>query len=433
VSEGGVAALAHAAGPDLTPKIADFGLARHLADEQGRTSTSVAVGTPEYMAPEQARADKNVGPACDVYGLGAVLYAALTGRPPFRGETPDLTRVQVMLDEPRRPADLRSDIPPQLEAICLKCLEKEPGRRYASAANLAEDLARCRQGAPPSVGEAGPMDWHARWARGLGYELLELIGAGRTGFLYTARQVRLLGRVVALKLLPEASASDPGLQERFHREAAAIARLHHPNIVQIYDFGERGGWSYFTMEYIDGGSLAKVFAAGPPPVRRAVELVAVVARAIDYAHERGHAHCSLRPASVGLTSSGHVKVARFGLARVLGEDRRARWAPLEDRRLPSYLAPEQVRGGDVGPATDVYGLGALLYGLLTGQAPFVGPSLREVREAVLGRDPVPPRQSREEVTEDVQAICLACLAKDPAARPPSARAVAEQLEHFLSR
>jgi serine/threonine-protein kinase len=134
-----------------------------------------------------------------------------------------------------------------------------------------------------------------------------------------------------------------------------------------------------------------------------------------------------------LTSAGHVKVSRFGLAQVLGEDRRARWAPLEDRRLPSYLSPEQVTGGDVGPATDVYGLGGLLYTLLTDQPPIVGPTLAEVRESVLRREPVPPGQLRPGVPTEVEALCLVCLAKGPVARPASARLVAEQLEQFLSR
>jgi hypothetical protein len=177
---------------DGQAKVADFGLARRLHQDLGLTSTGAVLGTASYMSPEQAAGrTREVGSAADIYGLGAILYECLTGRPPFRAATRELTMVQVLTEEVDAPSQARKDVPAELEAICLKCLEKEPARRYDSAAALAEDLQRFLAGEPISVDVAGLLDWHARWARNVGYELLDLLGCGRTGFLYHARQLSL--------------------------------------------------------------------------------------------------------------------------------------------------------------------------------------------------------------------------------------------------
>ncbi len=413
---------------DGAAKIADFGLAKRLDEDQGLTETGAAMGTASYMAPEQAEGRKDrIGPLADVYALGAILYETLTGRPPFLAATRELTICQVLFDEPLPPSRLQADVPGELEAICLKCLAKEPARRYADAEALAEDLRRYLAGEPISITAEGIFDWHVRWARQAGYEILELLACGRTGFVYKARQVRL-NRTVTLKLLPATPQSDAAALAHFRREAEAIARLHHPHIVQIYDFGEQKGQDYFAMEFVDGDSLAEKYAEVQLPAREAAGLVATLARALQYAHGQGVVHCGLRPSSVLLTVEGSPKISRFGLARLLEE------GTLEadrggSRREPSYLAPEQLHGtaGPVGLATDVYALGAILYKLLSGRSPFRGETLREMREQVLSAEPMP----LADVPEALATICRKCLAKEPGRRYASAEALAGELQRFL--
>jgi serine/threonine protein kinase len=414
---------------DGVTRIADFGLARRLGDDPGLTITGMVMGTASYMAPEQAEGKKEVGRGADVYGLGAILYEALTGRPPFRAPTRELTILQVLADEPEPPSQLRKEVPRELEAVCLKCLEKNPARRYHSAEELADDLRRFLVGEPVSVGTATILDWHERWARGVGYEVLDLVACGRTGFLYKARQLSL-NRLVALKLLPFRSHDNPAAVAHFRREAEAIARLHHPNIVQIYDFGERGGQPYFTMEFVEGSSVAEQYPDTPMAPRKAAALVATLARTMHYAHQRGVIHCALKPGSVLLSPTGTLKVSNFGLARLLGEAEVEAKRGADDRRLASYMAPELVEGRSLaaGPGADVYALGALLFKLLTGQPPFLGDTLQATREQVLHQEAPSPGHLQPGIPPDLEAICLRCLRKDPTQRYLSAQDLAERLD-----
>jgi serine/threonine protein kinase len=418
---------------DGTPVITDFGVAKRQGDDTALTITGTVLGTPSYMAPEQAAGRTDVGPAADVHALGALLYECLTGRPPFRGPNREVTIVQVLCDDPEPPSHRHPDVPGELEGVCLKCLEKDPARRYPSAQELADDLRRFLAGEPVSVECAGPFGWHERWARRAGYEIQELLACGRTGFLYRARQLSL-NRVVALKLLPATTAAGPAEQVRFRREAEVIARLHHPHIVQIFDFGEKCEQLYYVMEFVEGTTLGAKYLEQPVPAREAAALVATLARAIHYAHRRGVIHCGLKPASVLLTTEGTPKVTRFGLARLLGEAHDEAAAGHLDTWLTSYMAPEQVAGRarEVGPATDVYALGAILYRLLTGQPPFLAPTLRATSEQVVHDKPVPPAGRATGVPPALDAVCLCCLAKEPGQRYPIALHLAEELERFLA-
>jgi serine/threonine protein kinase len=418
---------------DGTPVITDFGLAKRLGEDTALTVTGTVMGTASYMAPEQAAGKTDVAAAADVYGLGAILYEALAGRPPFRAPTRELTIIQVLSEDPDPPSRYRPDMPGELEAVCLKCLEKEPDRRYPSAEALAEDLQRFLDGEPVSVGQAGVLDWNERWARRAGNELLEVLSCGRTGFLYKAWQMSL-NRVVALKLVPGRGTAGAPELARFRREAEVIARLHHPHIVQIFDFGERNGQPYFVMEFVDGQNLGAKFVDQCVPAREAAALVATLARAMHYAHSRGVIHCALKPASVLLTPDGTVKITRFGLARLVGEDHDESGGGFARSRLTSYMAPEQVagRGREIGPATDVYALGATLYKLLTGRPPFLAETLRATSEEVLHEEPVPPRRLQAGVATPLEVICLRCLRKEPPGRYPSALDLAVDLERFLA-
>jgi serine/threonine protein kinase len=413
------------------PKIADFGLVKQLDSETASTLSGAIMGTPQYMAPEQADGRSSaVSPLTDVYALGAILYELLAGRPPFRGETRMETINQVLRDEPVPPSRLRPEVPPELEAVCLKCLEKQPEERYASAAALAEDLRRFQIGEPLTIASVEEWERHSRWAPRIGYVIEEMMACSRTGFVYKARQVSLK-RPVTLKIL--AARGEPGPQElaRFRREAETIARLYHPNIVQIYDFGEVSGQPFLTLEYVAGGSLADKVGTPLPP-REAAQLVRTLARATHFAHQQGIVHSNLRPLNVNLTAEGVPKITGFGLVRLLGQEplmpeRRGLWT------MSSYMAPEQLEGRpqDIGPAADVHALGAILYELLGGRPPFFADTVQETLEQIRHGQPPPLSELQEGVPRPLEAICARCLAKEPAARYATAEELAEELRRFL--
>jgi eukaryotic-like serine/threonine-protein kinase len=265
-----------------------------------------------------------------------------------------------------------------------------------------------------------------------GYEVLGVLGRGATGVVYQARQVGL-NRVVALKMILAGAHAAAGQLARFRAEAEAAARLQHPNIVQVYEVGERDGLPYFSLEYVDGGSLDRRIAGAPQPPRQSAALVQVLTRAMAYAHERGVVHRDLKPANVLLTAGGVPKVADFGLAKRLEGDATATRSGVVVGTA-SYMAPEQAAGQahEVGPAADVYALGAILYELLTGRPPFRGGSLFETLRLVRTREPVPPRQLAAGVPRDLETVCLKCLQKEPAKRYASADALADDLGRFLA-
>jgi ABC-type amino acid transport substrate-binding protein len=228
----------------------------------------------------------------------------------------------------------------------------------------------------------------------------------------------------------ELDGPEPAL--RFLREAELIARLRHPNIVQIYDIGQQDGRPYVELEYVEGGSLDRRLGGAPWPTGAAARLVEALAHAIEEAHRQGIVHRDLKPANVLLDAEGQPKIADFGLAKRLegGADQTIAGAILG---TPSYMAPEQAAGGGrgIGPAVDVYALGAILYELLTGRPPFRAASTLETLIQVRERDPVRPRSIDPAVPRDLEVICLKAIAKEPSRRYPSAHALAEDLARFL--
>jgi hypothetical protein len=280
----------------------------------------------------------------------------------------------------------------------------------------------------PPAGQAGPGTDAPTLA---GYEILGELGRGGMGVVYKARQVGLK-RLVALKIILAGPHAGPGEVARFRTEAEAVARLQDPNIVQIYDIGERQGLPYFALEFVGGGSLADEIAEVLPTVRKSVQLVATLARAMHVAHEAGIVHRDLKPANVLLTRDGQPKITDFGLAKVL-DDPSGRTASGAIMGTPSYMAPEQAGGHtkDIGPAADVYALGAILYELLTGRPPFRAASQMDTILQVLSEEPVPPRQLNPKLSRDLETICLMCLRKDPLKRYGSAESLADDLESYL--
>ncbi len=270
-----------------------------------------------------------------------------------------------------------------------------------------------------------------------GYEVLEEIGQGGMGVVYRARQTALK-RVVALKMLRPGTEAGPEEMVRFRTEAEAAAHLQHPNIVQVYEVGEHRGLPFFSLEYCAGGSLAAHLDGTPAPARPAAELLRTLAQAIQHAHEKGVIHRDLKPSNVLLQQTNRPdapsipKIGDFGLAKRQDDDsQRTRTGVILG--TASYMPPEQAQGkaGQVGPLSDVYGLGAILYELLTGRPPFKGATMLDTLVQVRTEDPVPPRRRNPRVPRDLETICLKCLHKEPRRRYTSAGELADDLGRFL--
>ena len=266
-----------------------------------------------------------------------------------------------------------------------------------------------------------------------GHEVIGELGRGAMGVVYKARH-RVLGRVVALKTLPPNMPDDSELFVRFLNEAGAVAALQHPNIVQVYEVSQHNGRPYFTMEFVEGCSLAQLIRDGAPlPPREAAALVQTVAQAVAHAHQRGIVHRDLKPANILITTNGVPKVTDFGLAKHLGlESGMTQTGTVVG--TPSYMAPEQALGSRqlVSVPADIYALGAILFELLTGRPPFKAATILETLDLVRSQEPVPPRRLQPGVPRDLETICLKCLAKEPAKRYAQALDLAEDLRRYLN-
>jgi len=276
---------------------------------------------------------------------------------------------------------------------------------------------------------SGPRSEVASAPRIPGYEVQSVLGRGGMGIVYLARH-RALDRKVALKVLHEGRQNEPEHRARFEREAAAVAKCQHPNLVQIHEIGEYDGQSYLVLEYVQGQTLARSLAGVPQPPREAAALVETLARAIDHAHTRGVIHRDLKPANVLITADGQPKVTDFGLAKIDEGTTRTEVGAIMGTL--AYMAPEQALGGTakVGPRADIHALGAILYESLTGRPPFRAESPELVFHQLIHSDVAAPSRSQSGVPRDLEAICLKCLEKSPARRYASALELAEDLRRF---
>jgi serine/threonine protein kinase len=281
-------------------------------------------------------------------------------------------------------------------------------------------------GPPP----CGPI--RAAWPVIPQYEILQELGRGGMGIVLKARQTAL-GRIVAVKaILPHGPIREEQ-RRRFLREAQAMARLQHPNIVQIHEVCQQGEYPYLIMEYVEGRSLADALVERPLPPRQAAELLAVVARAVHAAHQQGVVHRDLKPNNILLAADGTPKICDFGLARNF-ESRTDQTLTNQILGTPSYMAPEQVLGAaqTQGPSVDIYALGAVLYECLTGRPVFLADNPLDTMQLVVSQQPVPPRQWQPKMPRDLETISLKCLAKERRRRYASALELAEDLERYLA-
>src|SRR5437762_2064189 len=330
-------------------------------------------------------------------------------------------------------AEIFADAP---EGLCTACLVETGlgllagasvagGQDCGSAENVKASNANA---APLTKKAAGALKTPANFGD---YELVEEIGRGGQGVVYRAHQ-KSLNRTVALKLIGLGHWATEAHLKRFRREAEAAASLEHPGIVPIHEVGEREGTCYFSMGFIEGDQLDEVVRREPMPVRRAAELIAKVARTVHYAHEHNILHRDIKPGNILLDQKGEPHLTDFGLARLV-ETESTITRTMEVLGTPSYMAPEQAVGNNaaITSATDVYGLGAVLYQLLTGHPPFAGGTSYETIKLLLDTEPRDLRLWNPKIDRDLSTICVKCLEKDPQRRYPSALALAEDLERWL--
>ena len=337
---------------------------------------------------------------------------------------PDEPRVQELLDEL-----LERQATP--EEVCGACQELLPvvRRRWRQICRARAELDALLPVSPLGTLPRLPPE-ELPLPQVPGYAVESVLGRGGMGAVYRARHLKL-NRTVALKTLLAGAYAGPAERARFQREAEAVAGLSHANIVQVYEAGEHEGRPYFTMELIDGGSLARKLSGAPQPARQTAALLATLAGAVQAAHEAGVVHRDLKPGNVLLTAAGTPKVADFGLARRLDADERLTLSGAVIG-TPSYTAPEQAWGdrSAVGPRTDVYSLGAILYECLTGRPPFHAGTAAATLQQVVADEPVAPRRLIPSAPRDLETVCLKCLHKEPRQRYASAAELADDLRRF---
>jgi eukaryotic-like serine/threonine-protein kinase len=267
------------------------------------------------------------------------------------------------------------------------------------------------------------------------YRILEKVGAGGMGVVYRARDEQL-ERDVAVKVLPSGTLTDDSVRRHFRREALALARLNHPNIETVYEFGSQDGVDFLVMEYVPGSTLARRIASGPLPEREVIALGIQIAAALEEAHERGIIHRDLKPANIALTDRGQAKVLDFGLAKLLRPDEEVTTDHLTESRAAAgtlpYMSPEQLRGEAIDARADVYTTGAVLYEMAAGRKAFAGELPAQVIDAILHQSPVPPRALNPRISAELEGIILKCLDKAPERRYQSAKELLVDLRRLGS-
>jgi serine/threonine protein kinase/Tol biopolymer transport system component len=419
--------------PDGRVKLVDFGIAK-LADQSRLTRAGTTVGTAGYMSPEQLHGEEP-DPRTDVWSLGVVIYEMVTGRSPFEAESETEMVKAILKRDPRPISQLRPGVPPALERIVERALEKRPEERTASMDAMSADLRRLAAGLatpsrasdpdrtvveiprplppPPPLPPAESRE--GLHGQSIGpYEILEILGGGGMGVVYKARDTRL-ARIVALKFLPPELTRDREAKMRFEQEARAASSLDHPNLCTILEMGEApDGRLYIAMPCYDGETLRRRIERGPLPVEEAVDTALQIARGLAKAHRNGIIHRDIKPANLIVTSDGVVKILDFGLAKLAGSAAISHAG--SSAGTPAYMSPEQARGDEVDPRADLWSLGVVLYEMLAGRRPFRGEREQAVIYSILHEKAQPLRELRPETPPELARIVDRLMAKAPADR-----------------
>jgi serine/threonine protein kinase len=406
--------------PSSFLKVADFGLAKRLdAEMTALTRDGVVLGTVGYMAPEQAAGRaRDVGPAVDVYALGAILYELLTGRPPFAAGSREETVEQVLHDLPAPPTRVTAAIPVDLETVCLKCLEKDSTHRYPTAMELAEDLDRFLAGTPVSATPIGVFERLARLAARDGFDLHGELGRGPRSVVYRATHTPL-GRPVAVKVFHAGCCPRDEWDARLRRAAELRAGLSHPGLVPVVAAGWWDDAGYFALELVPSGNLTGLLGPKPLPVVQVLKLVEQVGDVVTYLHRQGVIHGNLKPSNVLLAADGIPRVTDpiYTGGLFFGSF---------DADGAASVAPELLDGSIEEPRqnTDVYGLGLILYELLTGKPPFT------TAFEALHSGAAPPSTIRPDVHPALDTVTIRCLRRNPWWRYPRVFDLVKRLKAF---
>jgi serine/threonine protein kinase len=399
---------------DGRPKVVDFGVAS-IEGYDRLTRTGSIVGTVNYMSPEQVRGEVT-DHRTDIFSFGTVFYEMLTGKLPFPGEMHAAVMYSIVNEEPTPLHVHRDDIRKPLDSVIAKALQKDPDSRYQNFRELIGDL----QGDSATTISAGikrkavvvfPFE---RFGTVIShYAVIERIGEGSTGEVYLAEDTELQRRV-ALKFLPPNLSVDANFRARFKREAQALGRLNHPNIVSIYEVNEFQGRPFYAMEYIQGQFLRDLMRDRKLRLEQIIDIAIQLCEGLNKAHQAGVIHRDIKPANILVDVDGRAKIADFGLAIV--QDGEPPSNVDSNSSVNSYMSPEQQRGEEADYRSDIFSFGAVFYEMLTGSKPFREETNAETLSANLHEQPVPLETLRPELPRKLNGIVLKALAKNPAER-----------------
>ena len=450
-------------------KLLDFGIVHGEGEgfSTQLTRTGFAVGTPQYMAPEQYRCERVDG-RTDLYALGCVAFEMLCGRTPFEGKRPNEIGAAILYDVPPTPSHLRRFARGgyAIDQFILRALEKDPDKRYANVAQMRvalselasaigaaaacpspthEDVNKTAEGhctdaigqSREAIDEPAPDTEVSIGARIGEYMLMGLLGSGGMGQVFLAVHP-VIGKQVAIKVLSAVLSKDRTMAARFVREARAAIEIGHRNIIEIFSFGELpSGRQYFVMEYLPGESLReRLQRSAPLPLGEGLPILIEVCDALAAAHASGIVHRDLKPDNIYIaqlkTGEKRVKVLDFGIAKLIrNEDDPSQTKTGLPIGTPLYMAPEQCLGLAIDARTDVYSFGIVLYQVLTGQRPFGGESFIRVMNAQIEQSPLAPSELVP-LPRELEQLILRCLAKAPEARPQTIDEVASALREILA-